>query len=292
MAFNLGVQNKKPAVADGPTPGMEELFDAYMEVESVSRATKVFLQHGQFVEDSFENLCIIGRALAKHPSAEGLATVRDIVRDELGAPVSMEVLSTAARTALDAVLNFLAKILAWIKSFFSKIFNFMVRAEKRLDKAIERVREMPDGADIQWTYRGIRITARRGDDVEETIKALTDPEVDLNSREEKEFRNSYYAYATLGSVPVRGKQETLATLTGAKQLFKDIDRLKTAITKRYNDSKEAVKKTGSDENAAELKEIQKRMRAAVSVVDKMCSVYSSTIASIIINAPKKPINTK
>ena len=298
MALNLGV-TKKPAVA-GPAPSMEELFDAYMGVESVVRATDVFLQKGQQIEDAFENLCIVGSALKKHASAEGLAVVKDIVRNELGTEVSVEAFKEKAKAAWEAIKAFFAKIGVWIKEFFAKIFLWVSRAEKRLDNEIAAVRALPDDVTLKWTYKGQDFVSdfTRKPSPDEWAKNYANllagdasSASNLSEWKAKEVDNANKRAATTRTVS--GKMETLNVLRLAKFYLGVIPKYKAAIEAKYKEVSNEIKNPKENARYLEnLKDTQKRMKVAVSVAKKECAELTRTIASIIVHVPKKPTNTK
>jgi len=293
MALNLGVKPQKPATA-GPAPSIEELFDAYMGFESVVRATDLFLQKGQQIEDAFENLCIVGSALKKHASAEGMATVKDIVRDELGVEVSVEAFKEKAKAAWEAIKAFFEKIGIWIKEFFSKIFNWAVNAGKRIDNAIKAIEALPDTAELKWSYKGTNFLGTQWDPkgIDERVKNLASfrkSDVDKKKGDISTIKknDAQLQNDKVKTVDVDGKEKTLKVLKNAKYFIAFIPKYKQAIEAEYKQAKANVKKPAEGDNIADLKETQKRMRAAVSMVSKECAVYSRTIASIIIHVPKK-----
>lgn len=299
MALNFGVKPQKPAVA-GPAPSMEELFDAYMDVESVVRATDLFLQKGQQIEDAFENLCIVGSALKKHASAEGLAVVKDIVRNELGVEVSVEAFKEKAKAALEAIKAFFAKIGVWIKEFFAKIFLWVSRAEKRLDNEIAAVRALPDDATLKWTYKGQDFVSdfTRKSSPDEWAKNYANllagdasSASNLSEWKAKEVDNANKRAATTRTVS--GKMETLNVLRLAKFYLGVIPKYKAAIEAKYKEVSNEIKNPKENARYLEnLKDTQKRMKVAVSVAKKECAELTRTIASIIVHFPVKPTNKK
>jgi len=305
MALNLGVKPQKPAVA-GPVPSMEELFDAYMDVESVVRATDLFLQKGQQIEDAFENLCIVGSALKKHASAEGLAVVKDIVRNELGTEVSVEAFKEKAKAALSAIGEFFKKIGIWIKEFFARVLNFVLRADKRIEAAINAVKALPSDAKLEWSYTGLDVLGHSGYTIEtvETVDEVTKNlaaywqadnsdggPVDTKGGIKKE--HTFWNDKIVTS-KVSGRENTLKVLEAARNMVKTIPVYKQAIEKIYRQAQDDVKKAGgaSDETKKRLKEVQKRTKGAVSAVHKECAAYSRTIASIITHVPMKAAKEK
>ncbi len=288
MALNLGVKPQKPAVA-GPAPSMEELFDAYMDFESVVRATELFLQKGQQVEDAFENLCIVGSALKKHASAEGLATVKDIVRDELGVEVSVEAFKEKAKNALEAIKEFFKKIGVWIQEFFAKIFNAVIRAEKRIDNAIAKVKDLPVDAKLEWKYKGVYLpmAPKTAEEAVTKMKAYVDAAGNLE--EKLEWNTNHFNDLASSEVEVSGKQATLKALESAKALAALIPKFKKGIVDAFEETKKTMTSTTDPQVA---KNCEKRIKAAVAMTNKRCSAYARTIMSVVVHVPTKPTKEK
>lgn len=287
MAMIFGIQNKKPAVA-GPAPSMEELFDAYMSFESVDRATDIFLQKGQQLENALENLVIIGRAMKTHASAEGLATVKDIVRNELGTTVSMEAVKETALKVVAQIKDFFVKIGQWISEYFTRFMGWVLRAGKQIDKKIAAVKALKDGEDVpKWTYTGVDATNTRS--VVVAVAEIKSAFQDTEGKGIADAAKTAKGTEKTGTHEVNGKAETLKVLEGAKALIAHSDELRKEMAAAYKTAKDRVSGKGANpDNIAALKTEQKRAKAAVGVARRHCGIFARTVASIAMRAKVKP----
>lgn len=286
MALNLGVKPQKPAVA-GPAPSMESIFDAYMGFESVDRATDLFLQKGQQLEDALENLCIIGKAMKMHASAEGMAVVKDIVRNELGQTVSMEAVKETVTNVVAKIKAFFANIGKWIAEYFARFLNIVLRSGKRIDAAIAAVQGLANDATLPaWSYTGIDLTAGPRS-VTQTVQAVKNALAGKEGKDLAAAANSAKGGIAASKHEVKDKATTLVVLKAAKDLIAHSKNLQEQINSEYKAAKDSVANAGEND-VVMLKQKQKQMKAAVGVIRRYCGVFARTIASVAMHAKVKP----
>ena len=286
MAINLGA-TKKPAVA-GPVPSMEELFDAYLSFESVSQATEVFINKGSQLEDALENLCIVGKTLKMHASEEGLAVVKSIVRDELGAEVSLETIKDRAKEVLQTIWDYIKKIGNWIAEYFARILNWATRADKRLNAAIAAVKKMKDGAHLEWSYKGINLmTAPSFTNVKSVADGQAAVYKDSDDPDSTLAKKNAEHQSNLKTRVVKGKEQTLTVLQNAKTWAALMPKVKKQMEAQYTSARNAVSKAGKNADVEALKKTQAALKAAVSATNKSCGIFARTLASVVAHAPMK-----
>jgi oligoribonuclease (3'-5' exoribonuclease) len=287
MALNFGV-TKKPAVA-APIPSMESIFDAYMSFESVDHATDLFLQKGQQLEDALENLCIIGKAMKMHASDEGLAVVKDIVRNELGTTVSVESVKQTAANVWESIKKFFARIGQWISEYFARIANLVLRAEKRLTAIKNKVNELPAGTQLKWSYMGVDVLTESTKNAQAEVDSLKSIISASGSQGKATTFQKDKAAAGRGVQTVEGdKQKTIDVLNGALNLIKYIDAFKKAANDTYTAAKNSIGKAETPDAVAKARNVQKAMNKVVGIVRKQCGVYARTILSVMTHVKVKP----